>query len=146
MNTFSSGRGRRELAETLDAYVEWLCESDEIRSATTELKEAIANRDRTKAASSAEALRQRANKIEQLLKLVDQVDPHVLDQAQVKTLYEQGPIKLVKDALHQGKFRERRMLLEAIEAQTNQYLAWAAFLAAITALAVPFIERGLKVH
>ena len=146
MNKSSSGADRRELADTLEEYVAWLCESDEIRSATAELKAAMANRDRMKAASAFGNLRQCWQEIEQLIKLIDQVDPHVLHRAQVRTLRKLGPIKLVEEALDQGKFRERRMLLQAMEAQTNQRLAWAAFLAAMAALAVPFIDRGLRPH
>jgi hypothetical protein len=136
--------GRRKLGDTLEEYVAWLCESEEIRSATAELKAAMDSRDRTKAASAAEKVRQCAKEIEELTKLIDQVDPHVLDQAQVKSLRKLGPTKLVADALHEGKLRERRMLLQAMEADTNRRLAWVAFIAAMVALSIPFIEWWLR--
>lgn len=136
--------GRRDLSDTLDKYLSWLCDSTETKSATEELKVAMASGDRTKAALAADKLRQPAKEIAELAKRIDQIDPHVLDPAEAKDLRKLGPIRLVEDALHHGKLRERRMLLQAMEAETNRWLAKVAVVAAVIALFIPFLERLLK--
>ena len=76
-----------------------------------------------------------------LQKIVDDLDPHTLSKDEFKKWWSKRPKAISQDAVVSGRLRERRILLQAKEAETNRRLAFAAFFAALVALAVPFIER-----
>jgi hypothetical protein len=90
-------------------------------------------------------------KLTKLKKIVDALDPHTLTEQEFKKLWRQRPKTIIKDAVVSGRFRERRILLQAKEAETNRKLARTAFVAALVAvlaalitLAVPFIQKALN--
>jgi hypothetical protein len=70
------------------------------------------------------------------------LEPVVYTQLEPVAVVE-SPRELVEDAVVEGKLRERRIILQAKEAQTNRFLAYAAIFASIVALSVPFVERFL---
>jgi hypothetical protein len=75
-----------------------------------------------------------------LLDAADKLDHHSLPESEVNRLFAMRPRELAKEALRKGEFRERRLVLQAREAETNQRLAITAGCAAIIALIVPFLS------
>jgi hypothetical protein len=90
-------------------------------------------------------LEQQLDPLAKLQKFVDDLDPHTLSPEKFKELWSKRPNEIIQGAVEAGRLRERRILLQAKEAETNRRLAYAAFFAALAALAVPFIEKGLTV-
>jgi excinuclease UvrABC nuclease subunit len=116
-----------------------LLSGESVRSATMQLQSAVKGGDLEQTAHDAKRLRDELELVADVVETADKMDPHTVDKTAFKKLWRLRPKKLVANALEEGKMRERRMILQAKEAQTNQLLAAAAFLAAIVALVVPYL-------
>lgn len=134
----------RELVAILDRTSIWISASEPTRMAATELEEALAGEDAARTEVAALALSARLELMRKLTDLRDKIDPHVLYPEELKRLRAMDPGDLVDDALLQGRLRERRILVEAMEAATNRLAAriavGAAILTAITALVLAVVN------
>jgi len=126
--------GLPRLAASLEQAIIFLSESKDLELLQTQLDTAVREGNPTKATESAQDLAGRLNVIVSLKGTLDKIDPHTIDPKQFQDLKNKKLTELVEDALVEGKYRERRMILQAREAETNQNLAWAAWAAAIAAL------------
>jgi hypothetical protein len=132
-----------QVVRSLEQSIALLSQSEGVRFAWEQLDAAIKGGDAEAVSEAAEDMVERLNVVSRLTKTVDTIDPHVLELGQFQTLWKKRPKALVQDALVAGKLRERRMLLQAKEAETNRLLAYVAFVASMIALSIPFIERLL---
>jgi hypothetical protein len=138
------GAGLPDVVAKLERLIAYLAQGPALRMARERLEAAIETSDPAEISEAAQALREELDVIAWLTKAVETIDPHVLDPAEFKKVWRKWPRVLVKEALVEGKLRERRIILQAKEARTNQLLALAAFAAALAAVAGPFIERWLS--
>jgi quercetin dioxygenase-like cupin family protein len=134
----------RRHAELLDQAISWTAADRSYDDAARALASAMTSGD-------LEAVRQAKVEYERLLRelesgitLRDDLDPHALEPDDLAELRTKGSIDLAEEALLQGRMRERRILIEARQAETNRRLAWIAVLAAFAALSVPIIDRLLR--
>jgi hypothetical protein len=132
---------RTELVDLLEQSIMCLSENANLYKAMQSLKGALAMQNAASIIQAADSLLPQLELIGKLTDAVDKIDPHKMEPAQFKKLRRMRPTKLIEGALAEGKLRERRIILQAKEAATNRLLAYAAFLAAIIALAIPFITH-----
>jgi quercetin dioxygenase-like cupin family protein len=135
----------RDLAKTIGQSVTLLSDSRSVRTASADLRKAVDDGDPVKASDAATDLLARLELIRKLTRAADDIDPHVLAPSELERLWKMEPTELIDDALREGKLRERRIMVEAKEAETNRRLAriaiGAAVGASLVALAVPLVER-----
>jgi hypothetical protein len=84
------------------------------------------------------------DQLAKLQKIVDDLDPHTISEVKFKKWWSKSTKEIIQDAAVSGRFRERRIILQAKEAETNRKLARIAFIAAMIALAGPLIVWGWK--
>ena len=118
----------------LEELIEFMCQSvlDELRGAMN----ATLQTDAEKAKQVPPQLRDQLKSIGEIAKILDDIDPHSINKAEFERLKKKRPTELVEDALAIGKLRERRVIIEAKEAEINRKLArwtWIAALAGIAA-------------
>jgi hypothetical protein len=118
-----------------------LSRSETVESAARELNEALDQGDLTRTPVAAGRLNETLDLVKKLVKTADDIDPHVVDGAELDRLWRLAPDALVTEALLLGELRERRLVLQAMEAKTNRRLSSIAIGAAVVALLVPFVER-----
>jgi hypothetical protein len=138
------GAGLPELVATLEESIVFLSQDEALQSARERLATAINARDSKDVAEAAQAVLEKLEVITQLTKTLQTLDPHVLEEGQFAKLWEKRPKDLVEEAVVEGKFRERRIILQAKEAETNRLLVRTAIGASVVALAVPVVERLLS--
>jgi hypothetical protein len=130
---------RLELIEKLDEIVARLSSSPEVKSACERLNEAVKGAD---AHGAANDFKKAFEPLTTVVKIADQIDPHVLTPEELAGLGDSSTDQLVRKALTKGALRERRMLLQAAEANTNRRIArWA--IAAIFVNASATLVAGL---
>jgi hypothetical protein len=132
---------RLELIEKLDEIVARLSSSPEVKSACERLDEAVKGPG-AGAHDAANDFMMAFKPLITVIKIADQIDPHVLTPEELAGLGDSSTDQLVRKALTKGALRERRMLLQAAEANTNRRIArWA--IAAIFVNASATLVAGL---
>jgi hypothetical protein len=135
---------RTELAKLLEQSVEHL--SEDLLNEAKPLEEAINTgkvADISQAAQNFLKLPQ-LECIKALTEIEGKIDPHAIEPKQFRELWRKKPEQLIEEGLAEGKYRERRIILDARNLQTNQRLGWVAIIAAVVALSVPFIDHLLS--
>jgi hypothetical protein len=125
---------RRAVAAKLEELIEFLSQSalDELRGAMN----TILQTDETKVAQAAPELHSRLELIKELAEFLDKVDPHSIPEREFQELFRKRPTELVEDALVKGKLRERRIMIEAKDAEISRKLlrwTWVAAIAGVLA-------------
>jgi hypothetical protein len=136
-----------ELFTELECALEALRKHPIIRTATRQLRDRVTSGekiDKETLDTLVNGLEQQLAPLIKLQKIVDDLDPHTLSEKEFKELWPKSPKRIIQDALEARRLRERRILLQAKEAETNRWLARIAFIAAMIALAVPFIDKAWK--
>src|SRR6266568_1675256 len=140
--------GRPELVASLAQSIEFLSQDEHLQSRRQQLDAAIKSHNPEEVSRIAGELRKQLELISQLTGTLEKIHPHTISRQQFEDLKDKSPTELTEDALILGKMRERRMILQAKDAETNRRLAWAAWaaaiaatLAALIALIVPFIHK-----
>ena len=132
---------RFELFEQLDKIVARLSSSDEVTSACKRLDKAV-NGPGAAAHCAAKNFKEAFEPLTTVIKIADEIDPHVLTPEELTALGNSKTDQLVREAATKGALRERRILLQAAEANTNRRIAWFA-IAAIVVNASATIVAGL---
>ena len=143
MNPNERASAAKELRETVEALrraIALLNRSDTVQGLTKELNDAVSAGDAETTETAARLLRTRLDLVTQLTKIAEDLDPHALDPSELDRLWRLPPTELVDEALFLGNFRERRMVLQAKEAETNRLLARAAIGASIVAVLVAVVD------
>jgi hypothetical protein len=129
------------LVERLEGAAALLARSEDVTNAARAFDAAKGRVEKEAAATS---LTKRAELVEKLLDAADGIDPHVIDRNELDRLWGLTPEELADEAIMQGAFRERRLILQAKGEQTNRYLARVAALAAVAALLVPVVDQAAQ--
>jgi hypothetical protein len=137
--------GPQGLLQELESAVDALLNDPRLRDDAKQLRESAAKSDTLdKTVDLTTRLQRRLAPVAKLQKIVDDLDPHRLSEDEFDELWPQRPKEIIRGAVVSGRLRERRILLQAKEARTNTWLARSAVFAALVALLVPFIDRGLS--
>jgi hypothetical protein len=138
---FAEAGDPQGLLQELERVVEALRNHPTLRNEAKQLRQAATTNDALgRTVDLTNELEERLAPLLKLQKIVDDLDPHRLSEDEFKELWPKKPKEIIRGAVETGRLRERRILLQAKEATTNTLLAKSAFLAAMTALAVPFID------
>jgi hypothetical protein len=107
---------RRDLVAWLEQAIGFLSQSalEKLNSATNPMQQTDATKIKRQLD---EPMRSELELIGKLAKIMDDIDPHSIKEQDLETLFKKGPSELVKDALVEGKLRERRIIIEAKEAE-----------------------------
>jgi hypothetical protein len=134
---------RRALANELRDAAGEMLHSQEIKALRDGLAAAIRDGKGESVAAQAKQLRTGLKSAMELLDHADKLEPHSLEEAELRALFEKKPSELAMEALVKGKLRERRMVLQAKEAETNRRAVRVALGAAVIALVVPILPELL---
>jgi hypothetical protein len=134
---------RRALAKELRDAAGEMLHSQQIKALRDGLAAAIRDGKGESVAGQAEELRTGLKSAMELLDHADKLEPHSLEEAELRALFKKKPSEIAMEALVEGKLRERRMVLQAKEAETNRRAVRVALGAAVIALAVPILPELL---
>jgi hypothetical protein len=115
---------------------------ERLRDVEGELRRILLRRPRRHAQTQAQQPSSEAG--DGITTAVKDLPPHALDADEIERLWGLRPDQIATEALRRGEYRERRLMIEALAVKTNQRLAWIAIVAALVALAVPFIGKAVE--
>jgi hypothetical protein len=87
-----------------------------------------------------DAYRSALAELRKLTELRDKIDPHVLTSDELSALRRKRPMEIVEEPLTIGHLRERRILVEAKDAETNHLLVRLTAAASIIALVAVIVD------
>jgi nitrogen-specific signal transduction histidine kinase len=117
---------RRELVESLEQTILLLSSSSHVKLACERFNEAVSQSDGAVASGATRQFKEDIEPLTTLVKTADVLDPHILTAEELEGLGHSPTDELVRAALTKGALRERRILLQAAEANTNRRIArWA---------------------
>lgn len=133
---------RLELVDTLGMTIVALSASGHIQSACERFNQAVARSDGADSVGALPEFEEAMKPLTTLVKTTNAIDPHILTEKDLRGLGRSTTDELVRTALRKGSLRERRLLIQAAEANTNRTIAqWAVGAIAVNACAT--IVAGL---
>jgi hypothetical protein len=129
---------------TLDDAICWLTKAPQLVGGQAAVDKAI--RDGQDPAALVETYKSALAKLRELIELREKIDPHVLTSEELTALRRKPPMEIVEEALKIGRLRERRILVEAKDAETNNWLARLTAAASIIALAAFIVDVILRFY
>ena len=129
---------------TLDNAIDWWANAPQLVSGQAAVDKAI--RDGENPSAHVDSYRSALAKLRELIEFRDKIDPHVLTSDDLSALRRKRPMEIVEEALRIGRLRERRILVEATDAETNHRLARLTAAASIIALVAVIVDVILRFY
>jgi hypothetical protein len=129
---------------TLDAAIDRLASEPDLVGAREAVDDTIRQRDGPSVIAAATTYIRELAVLRELIDIREKIDPHVLTIDEIAALRSKAPAEIVEEALRIGRLRERRILIEAKEAETNQRLVRLTATASVVALIAVIVDVVLR--